>query len=175
MSFALITTAEGKFFSNGYDLAWASASGVFLDRSKLMSSKLRSLVADLISLPMPTIAAISGHCSAAAAIIALSHDYVLMRNDRGFIYMPELDIGIKIPDWWFVALIRSKIGAPRSQRELMLRAAKLTAHDALNWGIIDSAHNSTGGDCEGGHPIRRGVWLGGNGMDTCTLRYGCAC
>ena len=144
MSSALITTAEGKFFSNGYDLAWASASGgVFLDRVKLMSSKLRSLVADLLSLPMPTIAAISGHCSAAAAILALSHDYVLMRNDRGFIYMPELDIGIKIPDWWFVALIRSKIGAPRSQRELMLRAAKLTAHDALNWGIIDSAHNST--------------------------------
>ncbi|XP_034704727.1 enoyl-CoA delta isomerase 1, peroxisomal-like [Vitis riparia] len=143
MSSALITTAEGKFFSNGYDLAWASASGgVFLDRLKLMSSKLRSLVADLISLPMPTIAAISGHCSAAAAILALSHDYVLMRNDRGFIYMSELDIELKIPDW-FVALIRSKIGAPRSQRELMLRAAKLTAHDALNWGIIDSAHDST--------------------------------
>ncbi|KAJ9684205.1 hypothetical protein PVL29_016608 [Vitis rotundifolia] len=142
MSSALITTAEGKFFSNGYDLAWASASGVFLDRTKLMSSKLRSLVADLISLPMPTIAAISGHCSAAAVILALSHDYVLMRNDRGFIYMSELDIGLKIPDW-FVALIRSKIGAPRSQRELMLRAAKLTARDALNWGIIDSAHVST--------------------------------
>lgn len=141
-SSALITTAEGKFFSNGYDLAWASDSGgVLFDRVKSMSSKLRSLVADLISLPMPTIAAVSGHCSAAGAILALSHDYILMRKDRGFIYMSELDIGLKISDW-FIAVIRSKIGAPRSQRELILRAAKLTARDALSLGIIDLAHAS---------------------------------
>ena len=141
-SSALITTAEGKFFSNGYDLAWASTSGVLShDRAKIMSSKLRSIVADLISLPMPTIAAISGHCSAAALIMALSHDYVLMRNDRGFIYMSELDIGLIIPEW-FVSLIQIKAGSPRSQRELMLRASKLTAQDALKWGIVDSAHVS---------------------------------
>ncbi|KAK0592193.1 hypothetical protein LWI29_014944 [Acer saccharum] len=137
-SSALITTAEGKFFSNGYDLAWAQSKP---SQFKLMSLKLRSVVAEFISLPMPTIAAITGHTSAAGVILALSHDYVLMRRDRGFLYMSELDIGLKIPAW-FMALIGCKIGEPAARRELVLRAAKLTAKEAVEKGIIDSAHDS---------------------------------
>ncbi|PKI74696.1 hypothetical protein CRG98_005023 [Punica granatum] len=83
---ALVTTAEGKFFSNGYDLSWAQKHR---DRLELMSSEFRALVRDLISLPMPTIAAVTGHASASGLILALSHDYVLMRKDRGFLYMGE--------------------------------------------------------------------------------------
>ncbi|KAK3232209.1 hypothetical protein Dsin_004090 [Dipteronia sinensis] len=122
LSSALITTAEGKFFSNGYDLAWAQSKP---SQFKLMSLKLRSLLAEFISLPMPTIAAITGHVSAAGLILALSHDYVLMRRDRGFLYMSELDIGLKIPAW-FMALIGCKVGEPAARRELVLKAAKLT-------------------------------------------------
>uniref|UniRef100_A0A5B7AJY3 Delta(3)-Delta(2)-enoyl-CoA isomerase n=1 Tax=Davidia involucrata TaxID=16924 RepID=A0A5B7AJY3_DAVIN len=141
---ALITTAHGKFFSNGYDLAWAKTSdpaSPTTDRLLLMSSKFRSLINDFISLPMPTIAAVSGHASAAGFILALCHDYVLMRKDRGFLYMSELDIGFKIPAW-FMALVRCKIGSPMSRRDVVLRAAKLTAVAAAEKGIIDSAHDS---------------------------------
>ncbi|KAK2633719.1 hypothetical protein Ddye_028511 [Dipteronia dyeriana] len=137
-SSALITTAEGKFFSNGYDLAWAQSKP---SQFKLMSLKLRSLVAEFISLPMPTIASITGHTSAAGLILALSHDYVLMRRDRGFLYMSELDIGLKIPAW-FMALIGCKVGEPAARLELVLRAAKLTAKEAVERGIIDSTHDS---------------------------------
>lgn len=76
-----------------------------------MDSLLRSVVADLISLPMPTIAAVSGHASAGGYILALSHDYVLMRSDRGFLYMSELDIKLVIPPW-FIAIVKAKIGSP---------------------------------------------------------------
>ncbi|KAF5453535.1 hypothetical protein F2P56_028432 [Juglans regia] len=137
-SSALITTAQGKFFSNGYDLDWAGSSP---SRYQLMVSKLESLVADLISLPMPTIAAVSGHASAAGFILALSHDYILMRKDRGFLYMSELDINRVIPAW-FVALIECKIGSPMTRRHLVLTAAKVTAKEAVEKGIIDSAHDS---------------------------------
>ncbi|GKC07350.1 enoyl-CoA delta isomerase 1, peroxisomal [Tanacetum coccineum] len=58
---ALITTAHGKFFSNGYDLAWGQSDP---DRNILMSKKLRLLIETLISFPMPTIAAVTGHASA---------------------------------------------------------------------------------------------------------------
>lgn len=134
----LITTSHGKFFSNGYDLAWASSD---TQRLELMDSKLRSLVSDFINLPMPTIAAVNGHASAAGFIVALSHDYVLMRKDRGFLYMSELDKGMEIPAW-FVALLKSKAASPNAWREVVLRAAKLTAKMGMEVGIVDSAHDS---------------------------------
>ncbi|CAH9103851.1 unnamed protein product [Cuscuta epithymum] len=136
---ALITTAQGKFFCNGYDLKWASEDTE--NRGKIMSSKLRLLVADLISLPMPTIAAVTGHASAAGFTLALCHDYILMRRDRGVLYMSELDIGFKLPAW-FVAVIRCKIGSPAARRSVALTAAKLNADMAVENGIVDSAHNS---------------------------------
>ncbi|XP_028778113.1 enoyl-CoA delta isomerase 1, peroxisomal-like [Neltuma alba] len=139
-SSALVTTAHGKFFSNGYDLAWAEARS-FKDRKLLMDSLLRSVVTDLISLPMPTISAVSGHASAAGCILALSHDYVLMRSDRGFLYMSELDIKLVLPPW-FMAILKAKIGSPAARRELIMKAAKVTAKRAVEIGIIDSAHDN---------------------------------
>lgn len=135
---ALITTAHGKFFSNGYDLAWSQTDP---QRNILMSSKLRSLVQDLISLPMPTIAAVTGHASAGGFILAQAHDYVLMRKDRGFMYMSEMDIKLVVPNW-FVKLLKCKIGSPAVLRDVVLRAEKVTAETAVAKGIIYSAHDT---------------------------------
>ncbi|XP_060675267.1 enoyl-CoA delta isomerase 1, peroxisomal-like [Ziziphus jujuba] len=137
-SSVLITTAQGKFFSNGYDLKWAQSSH---SRLHLMDAKFRSIVADLISLPMPTIAAVTGHASGAGFILALSHDYVLMKRHRGFLYMSELDNQLVISAW-FMALIKCKIGAPTSRRDVVLRADKVTADEAVKRRIIDSAYDS---------------------------------
>lgn len=142
---ALITTAQGKFFSNGYDLSWALSDPARAQiRPKIMSRKLRLLVADLISLPMPTIAAVNGHASASGLILALSHDYLLMRKDRGYLYMNELDIKFKIPNW-FMSILKSKIGSPKIWRNVVLRAEKITAAMGVDWGIVDSAHESVEG------------------------------
>ncbi|KAA8517078.1 hypothetical protein F0562_017371 [Nyssa sinensis] len=111
------------------------------NRLLLMSSKFRSLINDLISLPMPTIAVISGHASATGFILALCHDYVLMRKDRGFLYMSEVDIKLKMPAW-FVPILRYKIGSPTAWRDVVLKVEKLTAEVAIEKGIIDSAHTS---------------------------------
>ncbi|KAL8034574.1 hypothetical protein ABFX02_12G037000 [Erythranthe guttata] len=143
---ALITTSEGKFFSNGYDLSWSGSDPDPVRnrtgfRSKEMSRKLRLLVEELISLPMPTIAAVTGHASAAGFILALSHDYLLMRNDRGFLYMSELDIKYKIPNW-FVTVVKNRIASPLIWRSVVLTAAKITAAKGVEWGIVDSAHES---------------------------------
>ncbi|PSS33782.1 Enoyl-CoA delta isomerase 2, peroxisomal like [Actinidia chinensis var. chinensis] len=142
---ALITVADGKFFSNGFDLAWAQAAGpgtaAARDRLDHMVSLFKPVVADLVSLPMPTIAALTGHAAAAGMVLALSHDYVLMRSDRGVLYMSELDIGLTFPDY-FTAIMRSKVGSPAARRDVMLKAAKLRATEAVAMGIIDSAYDS---------------------------------
>ncbi|XP_042504136.1 enoyl-CoA delta isomerase 2, peroxisomal-like [Macadamia integrifolia] len=107
-----------------------------------MVNLFQPLVADLISLPMPTIAAVSGHAAAAGFMMALSHDYVLMRRDKGVIYMSELDIGLNFPDY-FMALMRSKINSPIARRKVALAAGKVKADEAVKMGMIDSAHDSS--------------------------------
>ncbi|XP_004492115.1 enoyl-CoA delta isomerase 1, peroxisomal-like [Cicer arietinum] len=138
-SSALITTAHGKFFCNGYDID--EAESMNNDRIILIDDLLRSVVSDLISLPMPTIAAVTGHASAAGYILALAHDYVLMRSDRGFLYMSELDIDHVLPAW-FIAVVDAKVGAPAVRRRILMQAEKMTAEEAVRVGIIDSAHDS---------------------------------
>ncbi|MBA0624496.1 hypothetical protein Godav_009846 [Gossypium davidsonii] len=101
-----------------------------------MSSKLRELVADLISFPMPTVAAITGHACAAGLIFAFCHDYIVMRKDRGFLYMSETDIGLKIPAW-FIAVISCKIGDAKVRRDVVLKAKKLKAKQALEKGAVE--------------------------------------
>lgn len=143
---ALITVGEGKFFSNGYDLSWALSDpdpvrARDLVRAKSMSKKLRLLIEELISLPMPTIAAVNGHASASGFALALSHDYILMRKDRGFLYMSELDINYKIPNW-MTTVVRSKIASPKIWRNVVLKAEKISAAVGVEWGIVDSAHEN---------------------------------
>lgn len=140
----LITTAQGKFFSNGFDLKYAAAAGSAsgsYDRLRGMSDSFKFVVADLFSLPMPTVAAVSGHAAAAGFLLALSHDYVLMRKDKGFLYMSELNIGLNFADY-FMAFLKSKIPSSRVRRDVLLQSMKIRADKAVEMGLIDFAYNS---------------------------------
>lgn len=128
-----------------------------------MSSKLRSVVTDLISLPMPTIAAVTGHASAAGCILALSHEYVLMRKDRGFLYMSELDIGLPVIPDWFLEVIKSKIGSPAARRDVLLRAKKVTAGEAAEMGAVEAVDG--GAEETVRAAVRLGEDLVGRGWD----------
>ncbi|PKH73487.1 hypothetical protein CRG98_050052, partial [Punica granatum] len=128
----LITTSQGKFFSNGFDLAWAQTAGSPAEaRERLhgMVASFRPVVAALLSLPMPTIAAVQGHAAASGLLLALSHDYILLRSDRGLLYMPELDIGLPMPDY-FSAMGRAKIASSSAMRDIFLQSAKLKGEEA---------------------------------------------
>ncbi|PHT67572.1 hypothetical protein T459_27059 [Capsicum annuum] len=137
---ALITTAQGKFFSNGIDLAWTLSDP---SHRPLMDSKLKSLVFDLFNLPMPTIAAITGHASAGGFILEPSHDYIIMRKDRGFLYMSEIDIGLKIPAWSVILVKQgivdsAHVGAAETMKEAVKLGEKLVSR---KWDGKVYAHN----------------------------------
>ncbi|KAG8373156.1 hypothetical protein BUALT_Bualt12G0141700 [Buddleja alternifolia] len=145
---ALVTLSQGKFFSNGFDLKHAQAVGARAGSAEAAKAELRRMVdlfrgvvADLLSLPMPTVAAVTGHAAAAGLLLAMSHDYVMMTSSRGVMYMSELDIGMTLPDY-FTALIRGKIGSAAARRDLVLTAAKVRATAAVEMGIVESAHDS---------------------------------
>ncbi|KAL1200051.1 Enoyl-CoA delta isomerase 2, peroxisomal [Cardamine amara subsp. amara] len=147
----LITTGHGKFFSNGFDLAWALSDGsktVAANRLDQMVVSFKPVVAAILDLPMPTIAALNGHAAAAGLMLALSHDYVFMRKDRGVLYMSEVNIGLSMPDY-FAAMVRAKIGTSTARRELLLSGKKIRGEEAVALGIVDSAaYDSEGGVVE---------------------------
>lgn len=141
-SSVLITIAHDKFFSNGYDIDWAQSNK---SRFILIDDSLRSVLSELISLPMPTIAVVTGHASTAGYIFALSHDYFLMSSDHEFLYKNELDIDIDIDHVipaWFVAVVEAKVGDALAMKRIVTEAEKVTAEEAVRLGIVDSAHDS---------------------------------
>ncbi|XP_042029514.1 enoyl-CoA delta isomerase 2, peroxisomal-like [Salvia splendens] len=130
---ALVTQAEGRFFSNGFDLRHAQAVAADAAAAEVinMVNLFRGVVSDLLSLPMPTVAAVTGHAAAAGLILAISHDYVVMTKSRAVLYLSELDIGMSLPDY-FTALIKGKVGSSAARRGLALRAAKIGADAAYD-------------------------------------------
>lgn len=138
-STALVTRGVGRFFSNGFDLKYSSSAPTSAARAARLNSMVASfapLVADLISLPMPTIAAVTGHAAAAGLLLAIAHDYVGMRADRGVLYMSEMDMKLPFPKY-FLATMREKIKDLRIFKDIAMKARKIGAREALERGMID--------------------------------------
>ena len=87
--------ASGKFWSNGLDLEWLGANP---DAIAEFSAGMRRLYARLLGAPFVTVAAIQGHAFAAGAVLRARHDHLVMREDRGYFCLPEIDLGIPFPE-----------------------------------------------------------------------------
>ncbi len=130
---ALVTTATGKFFSNGLDLDWLSQHAAEF-RNYVID--VQAMLARLISIPVPSVAAIQGHCFAGGAMLALAHDFRVMRADRGFFCLPEVDINIPFSPG-MSALIQSRL-AQQTAHEAMTTGRRYGGTDALDHSIVDA-------------------------------------
>jgi enoyl-CoA hydratase/carnithine racemase len=131
---ALVTTASGKFFSNGLDLDWL---GQNTDRVEEYVGQVHDLFAKFLAAPVPTVAAIQGHAFAAGAMLTLAHDWRVMRADRGFWCLPEADINIPFTPG-MNALITVKL-TPATATDAMLTGRRYGGEDALAAGIVSAA------------------------------------
>jgi Delta3-Delta2-enoyl-CoA isomerase len=131
---ALITVADGKFWSNGLDLDWLGGN---LDQAASYIGEVQGLFADVLTMPVPTVAAIQGHCFAAGAMLALAHDWRTMRADRGFFCLPEVDIQIPFTPG-MDALIRAKLPIATAI-DAMTTGRRYGGADAAAAGIVTSA------------------------------------
>ena len=131
---ALVTTATGKFFSNGLDLEWLFAHA---DQHEDYVVRVHDLLARVLGLPVITVAALQGHTFAAGAMLSLAHDFRVMRADRGFWCLPEADIGIPFTRG-MSALIQARL-APQTAHEAMTTARRYGGEDALAAAVVDRA------------------------------------
>jgi enoyl-CoA hydratase/carnithine racemase len=132
---ALVTTGEGKFYSNGLDLVWMrgqkpEALGAFL-------ASFQGLLARLLAFPLPTVAALGGHAFAGGAMLALAHDFRVMREDRGYFCIPEVDLGFPLAPG-LVALLRARL--PRTVlHEAVVTGRRYGGPEAVAAGIAEAA------------------------------------
>jgi enoyl-CoA hydratase/carnithine racemase len=132
---ALVTIGEGKFFSNGLDLDWLLAPESE-DMPRFVADVER-LLARVLGFPMLTVAACNGHTFAAGAMLALAHDFRVMRIDRGYFCLPEVDI--KIPFTQSMdALITSRLNRATAH-EVMVTGKRYGGYDAMAKGIVHQA------------------------------------
>ncbi|MFI5314608.1 MAG: enoyl-CoA hydratase/isomerase family protein [Myxococcota bacterium] len=132
---ALVLTGDGKFFSNGLDLAWMSGEG--REQAGEVLSGMLGIFARLLASPIPSVAALNGHAFAGGAMLALACDFRVMRTDRGYFCIPEVDLGLPLHPG-MAALIQARL--PKlAAHEAIMTGRRYGAVEALERGIIDYA------------------------------------
>jgi enoyl-CoA hydratase/carnithine racemase len=131
---ALVSIGEGRFYSNGLDVelltGGSDVAGPYLDR-------VLELLHRVLVLPVATVAAVNGHAFGAGAMLAIAHDARVMREDRGFICFPEVDLGLPFLPL-MGALITAK-WAPQVAQEAMTTGRRYRGTEAAKIAMVDLA------------------------------------
>jgi enoyl-CoA hydratase/carnithine racemase len=130
---ALVTKATGKYWSNGLDLDWMLAVP---ERAGPLLAAVQGVIARVLAMPVPTAAALTGHVYAAGAMLSVAHDWKVMRIDRGYWCLPEVDLGLPFPPG-MNAILTARLPR-RTAHEAMVTGRRYTAPEALEAGVIDA-------------------------------------
>jgi len=136
----VVFTGEGKCFSTGFDLD-VFFKGTPGNTAALMDDAVL-LLGRLLAFCLPSAAAINGHVFGMGAMLALACDYRVMREDRGFFCLPEIDLKVAIPPA-MMELLKQKL-QPAVLRDLLLSGRRVGGDEALRLGIIDAACGNAG-------------------------------
>lgn len=132
---ALVTTGTGKFYSNGLDLDWMLTEGKGQAQEYL--SSVLGIMGRVLVFPAITVAAMNGHAFGAGGQLALAHDYRVMRLERGYFCMPEIDMRAPLHPG-MTAILQARL--PRqSCHEVIATGKRYTAEEALVRRIVDHA------------------------------------
>lgn len=85
---------------------------------------------------MPTVAWVNGHAFGAGVFVALAHDYRIQNGSKGFLCLPEVDLGVNIPSTMAI-LVRHKLSSLAVYRDLVLEGKRVSGPEALASGIAD--------------------------------------
>ncbi len=118
-----MTTATGKFYTNGLDTTWIFGN---LDGLPGYLDKVHTIYSRLLTFPMATVAAVQGgHAFGAGAMLASSHDF--QSHARGPRLLLPAEVGLNMPfTVGMSALLNSRL-------------PKQTAVDAMTTGGVASA------------------------------------
>jgi enoyl-CoA hydratase/carnithine racemase len=131
---ALVTTAVGKHFSNGFDLEFLG--GLELDELMAFMNRTSAALARILVLPLPTVAAMNGHAFGIGALLALAHDQRVQNRERGWFCLPEIDLGMRF-NRFQLAMVTGKLSRPTAH-EAVLSGHRYDGPASLAAGIADA-------------------------------------
>src|SRR5215469_6153910 len=128
---ALVTTGDGKFYSNGMDLDWLATVP---DQAGEYLHAIYRLLGRVLGFPAITVAAVNGHAFGAGALLTVAHDFAVMRADRGYWCMPEADLGLPLTAE-YLSVLRAKLPS-RTLQEAVITGRRYGGPDALAAGVV---------------------------------------
>ncbi len=131
----VITGGDPKFFSNGLDLEWLMAHAADLEAVAGYLGLCNTLFRRWTLFPKPTVAALNGHTFAAGLFMAAHMDFRFMREDRGWICLPEVDIDIPLLPG-MIAICQA-VMPPQGFRQLYFTGERFGGPQALEIGFAD--------------------------------------
>jgi enoyl-CoA hydratase/carnithine racemase len=132
---ALVLTGEGKFFSNGLDLAWMTGDG--RDRAGEVLTGMLRIFARVLASPLASVAALNGHAFAGGAMLALACDFRVMRAERGFFCIPEIDLGLPLHPG-MASIIQARL-SKKTAHEAIVTGRRYSGSEARDAGIVEHA------------------------------------
>lgn len=130
---ALVTIGEGKFYSTGLMLSHPFVQKNLPD---FLSKHYLPLMGRFLVFPIVTVAALNGHGFAGGMVMAVAHDFRVMRSDRGYLCMNEIELPSPVPAG-MAAVIRAKTPSPNTVRDIFLNAKRYSAKESLELGLVD--------------------------------------
>jgi enoyl-CoA hydratase/carnithine racemase len=131
---ALVLTGTDRVFSYGLDLAWMAGARI-AEQDELLR-RVHDLFARLLTFPVATVAALNGHAFGGGAMLALACDQRVMRIDRGYFCLPEVDFGLPFTAG-MATLIRRRL-APQVAYEAMATGRRYGGDEARAAAIVDA-------------------------------------
>ncbi len=133
---AVVLTGGGKkAFCTGLDLPWLAAHAT--DPADVVGylASVNEMYAKLTLFPKPTVCALNGHTFAAGLFLAAHLDFRIMRQDRGWVCLPEVDINIPLLPG-MIAICQA-VMPPQGFRQLYYTGRRFGAPEAQALGFVD--------------------------------------
>lgn len=133
VSGVVFQSSNDKFFSIGLDIPGLLSLGMEEFASFIKS--FNSLCMSIYTLPVPTVAAITGHAVAGGCILALCCDYRIIAEGRKLMGLNEIKLGLPLP-YPAASILNHEMGI-RTGRRIAETGEMLPPESMLALGMVD--------------------------------------
>lgn len=129
----VLTSANEKFLSIGFDIP--RLIGLSRKEFTIFFRSFNRFCLDLYTLPIPTVAAITGHATAGGCILALCCDYRFIAEGKKLMGLNEIKLGVPVP--YLPDLILQSLAGVPNAREIMETGEFYPPGELFRMGVVD--------------------------------------